>query len=92
MIERTIDLPHGYRVTFRWSPAGFVTEWDPDLPHVHQRRVRRRFLTAYDGARNDFMRDVAHAVGGSVLVLDLEGTLHRHPCADCAVTVDKQAS
>jgi hypothetical protein len=36
-------------------------------------RGRRKFLAAYEAARNEFLTDIATIIGGGVLVMDLEG-------------------
>jgi hypothetical protein len=71
--ERTMTLPFGYRVTFRWNGIDMTTAWEPDLPTIRQGRGRRKFLAAYEAARNEFLTDIATIIGGGVLVMDLEG-------------------
>jgi hypothetical protein len=73
-ITQTTSLPHGYRATFTWSPAGGLTvEWEPDVPHLRSPRAQRKFRDAYNAARRAFMTDVATSIGGSALILDIDG-------------------
>lgn len=70
--KRTARLPHGYRVTFRFSGGeGFTTEWTPHEPRINNTRAFRRFFAAYKAERDAFMRDIATMIGGTVLVADL---------------------
>jgi hypothetical protein len=79
-IEHTASLPFGYRATFRWSPAsGLDVQWTPDVPVIRQTRRRRRFLAAYDAARNAFLAEIATTIGGNVLVLDSDGRQNMIP-------------
>lgn len=70
--RRTARLPHGYRVTFRFSPdVGLATEWTPHEPRIKSARAFRRFFEAYKSERDVFMRDIATMIGGPVLVADV---------------------
>lgn len=70
--KRTVRLPHGYRVTFTFSPVdGFATEWAPHEPRINSSRAFRRFFAAYKNERDAFIRDLATMIGGTVLVADV---------------------
>jgi hypothetical protein len=71
---RRFKLLHGVRVTFRFDgkpPLRLECEWDPEVPEFTSPRVARRFERAYLAARNEFMREVAQLIGGTILVADL---------------------
>ena len=73
-ITQTAVLPHGYKATFTWSPAaGFTVAWEPDVPHIQSPRAQRKFRDAYNAARRAFFTDVATSIGGSALILDIDG-------------------
>jgi hypothetical protein len=71
--ERTMTMPFGYRVTFRWNGTALSAAWAPDLPVIRREKAHRKFLAAYVAARNEFLADIATMIGGAVLVLDPEG-------------------
>jgi hypothetical protein len=48
----TYQLPLGFAVTFRISPRGFETAWDP---HVPTGQTASRLLPAYRNARDHFL-------------------------------------
>ena len=49
-------------------------QWSPDVPRFRSSRHRRRFLEAYQLARQDFMRQVATVIGGKFAVIDTDGS------------------
>jgi hypothetical protein len=61
LIERSFDLPFGYRATFIWRRADEPMEvhWSPDRPHIRKPRPHRKFLAAYQAARREFFEEVA---------------------------------
>ena len=71
--KRTARLPHGYRVTFRFSPEAdsIMIKWEPHLPRIESRRAFRRFFDAYKSERDEFLRDIATMIGGAVVVADV---------------------
>lgn len=72
-ISTEARLPLGYRVTFTFSDGDVRTEWAPAVPRIASPRHRRKLLRAYERARDDFLRDVATALDGTVAVLDGTG-------------------
>jgi hypothetical protein len=76
-IRQTVDLPFGYRATFRWSRAmGSGVEWEPDVPrNIRSPRARRKLFEAYSAARRSFNQDVATTIGGAILIVDLDGAM-----------------
>jgi hypothetical protein len=73
LIERSFDLPFGYRATFRRCPdEPFEVRWSPDQPRIRKPRPQRKFLAAYQAARREFLEDVAAVGGGAILVLDTD--------------------
>jgi hypothetical protein len=70
-LNRTFQLPHGFMVRFSYNEAvGLAADWHPYLPTIWSPRARRKFLAAYDAARNSFLQEIAQLVGGDVLVAD----------------------
>ena len=55
-------------VTFAFD-GEFHAEWEPRPPRAP---IPRKTLRRYDQARNEFIRRIAEAVGGRVLVVDEE--------------------
>ncbi len=49
--------------------------WSPDVPRIRSPRAWRKFREAYNEARRSFLRDVATVIGGSALVMDIDGPL-----------------
>lgn len=75
-IKHTADLPLGYRVTFTWSKEdGISAGWEPDTPRIKSLRAWRKFRDAYNVARRAFYEDVATCIGGSVLIMDIDGPM-----------------
>jgi hypothetical protein len=74
LLERGFDLPFGYRATFTWRcPYGPLEVcWSPDEPRIRKPRPQRKFLTAYQAARREFLEDAAAVGGGIILVLDTD--------------------
>jgi hypothetical protein len=74
LIERSFDLPFGYRATFIWRGPDepFEVCWSPDLPRIRKPRPQRKFLAAYQTARREFFEEVAAVGGGAILVLDTD--------------------
>ena len=74
LIERTFDLPFGYRATFilrlPYGPLG--VRWSPDHPRIRKPRPQREFRAAYQAARREFFEEVAAVVGGGVLIVDTD--------------------
>jgi hypothetical protein len=72
LIDRSFDLPFGYRATFMWRGADEPIEvhWSPDQPRIRKLRPRRKSLSAYQAARREFFEDVAAVGDGIFLVLD----------------------
>jgi hypothetical protein len=60
LIERSFDLPFGYRATFIWRrpDAPFEVRWSPDQPRIRKPRPQRKFLAA---ARREFFEEVGAA-------------------------------
>jgi hypothetical protein len=70
-LNRVFRLPHGFMVRFSYSEAaGLAADWHPYLPTIWSPRARRKFLAAYDAARNSFLEEIAQLIGGTVLVTD----------------------
>lgn len=75
-IRHAANLPFGYQATFIWSKAGGTkVEWNPAVPRITAARAFRKFREAYDAARRSFNQDVATSIGGSILIVDLDGQL-----------------
>src|SRR4051794_11552867 len=81
-ITQTAALPHGYRATFAWSPAGGLTvAWEPDgawrkLWHRPQDGLDRpRFYTLLTSGRPETEREQ------SVLLAHRPGTRKTEPLA-----------
>jgi hypothetical protein len=74
LIERSFDLPFGYRATFIWRGPDepFEVCWSPDLPRIRKPRQQRKFLAAYQAARREFFEEVGVVVGGRVLIVDTD--------------------
>jgi len=74
LIERSFDLPFGYRATFIWRHPSepFEVCWLPDLPRIRKPRPRRKFLVAYQAARREFFEEVGAVLGGKILVVDTD--------------------
>jgi hypothetical protein len=47
--------------------------WEPNPPDIRSNRAWRKFRDAYNAARRSFMTDIATVVGGSALILDIDG-------------------
>jgi endonuclease I len=60
-------LPLGYTAHFSWQDSGMKIEWEPEFPLIRSPRQRRKFIEAYQAARNDFAQSVATVLGGAVL-------------------------
>src|SRR5262245_52173795 len=74
LIQRSFDLPFGYRATFIWRHPDepFEVRWSPDLPSIRKPRPQRKFLAAYQAARREFFEEVGAVVGGMILVFDTD--------------------
>jgi hypothetical protein len=74
LIERSFDLPFGYRATFilRRPYGPLEIRWSPDQPRIRKPRPQREFRPAYQAARREFFEDVAAVVGGGILILDTD--------------------
>ena len=73
-ITQTASLPHGYRATFTWSRAtARPAAREPNVPDIRSNRAWRKFRDAYNAARRAFFTDVATTIGGSALILDVDG-------------------
>jgi hypothetical protein len=76
VIEHTARLPLGFVVTFHWDGTVIHVEWLPDVPgSIRSPRHRRRFLAAYDAARDDFLTEVATLIDGTIGCITLDGRL-----------------
>jgi hypothetical protein len=78
---RTLSLPLGIKVTFRFSRSAnsIRSEWEPHIPEIRSPRHRRKFFEAYQAARRSFAEDIATIIGGAVFVADVNGeteTIH----------------
>ncbi|RJT36220.1 hypothetical protein D3227_21210 [Mesorhizobium waimense] len=73
---RRVALTHGYEVEFTAGASGLSRVWYPAPPVFRSRRAGRRFLEAYRAARNDFVRDMATMLGGTIVVCDTEGAVN----------------
>jgi hypothetical protein len=73
-IERSFDLPFGYRATFIWRRPDepFEVRWLPELPSIRKPRPRRKFLAAYEAVRREFFEEVGAVLGGVILVVDTD--------------------
>jgi hypothetical protein len=67
------DLPHGYTVTFSFADGAFQCVIDPHPPVRLKGQRMRRWLKAYQEARQDFFGDVATLFGISVAIVDETG-------------------
>jgi hypothetical protein len=76
-IERTFQLPFGYRATFLWRPDRIDIQWEPSLPTIRKERPRRRFIAAYEAARRSFFEEVAAVIGGSIAIIDTDKTMQQ---------------
>ena len=56
VLERTVCLPYGTRLTFRFG-VGFEVEWHEGPPRIALPRARRKFMDAYREARMSFDLD-----------------------------------
>jgi hypothetical protein len=74
-MKLTAQLPLGCQATFSMSPDGLTVEWSPGVPHIREPPHRRKFLSAYDTARNNFLADVATIKGSPIVVADLTGSI-----------------
>jgi hypothetical protein len=74
LIERSFDLPLGYRATFIWRRPDELFEicWSPEQPRIQKSRQQRRFLAAYQAARREFFEQVGAVLGGMILVVDTD--------------------
>jgi hypothetical protein len=74
VIERSFDLPFGYRATFIWRRPDepFEVRWSPNRPRIGKSRPQRKFLAAYQAARRKFFDDVAAVGGGMILIVDTD--------------------
>jgi hypothetical protein len=53
--------------------SGLTVAWEPDVPRIRSPRAQRKFRDAYNAARRAFFTDVATTIGGSALILDIDG-------------------
>jgi predicted transcriptional regulator of viral defense system len=76
-IARTLALPMGFKVTFKFTPTthDLQVEWEPAVPSISSPRHRRKFIESYQAARREFFADVATSIGGSIAVADLTGEM-----------------
>lgn len=75
MIEHRARLPLGYSVLFKWTDNALRVEWTPFIPAIRSPRQQRKFRAAYNQARRDFFASVATAMGGRVLIADIDGPI-----------------
>jgi hypothetical protein len=68
-VSKAFKLSRRLSVEFTIGPAGFVCEWDPDVPTRLTPREERRYLQA----RDEMMQRLATLIGGRVLSIDHEG-------------------
>jgi hypothetical protein len=69
------NLPLGFVATFSWTGKMNV-QWEPATPsqnNIRSPEARRRLVTAYLAARDQFMRTVATVTGTRVLLVDAPG-------------------
>jgi hypothetical protein len=81
-LARAYRLPHGFTAEFKAeldrikpgevNPSGNTCEWSPHVPYIRSASARRKFLQAYIAVRDDFLRDLARVIGGSILNIDLD--------------------
>lgn len=69
---RTINLPLGYRCTFKFDGTGISVDWNGRYPMIRSNRQERKFNKAYAVARNSFMEDVAALIGEPVGVIGMQ--------------------
>jgi hypothetical protein len=74
LIERSFNLPFGYRATFVWRRADepFEVRWSPEQPRISKPRPQRKFLAAYQAARREFFEGVSAVLGGMILIVDTD--------------------
>jgi hypothetical protein len=74
LIERSFELPFGYRATFIWRRPDelFEVRWSPEQPRIRKPRPQRKFLAAYQAARREFFEEVGAVIGGMILVVDTD--------------------
>lgn len=65
-VMKTYRLSARLSVTMTVGPAGFVVEWNPDLPA----QLTAEELSAYRAARTGLLAELARLVGGPVLLVD----------------------
>src|SRR5262245_26737134 len=75
IVSTAARLPHGYTATFRFRGGHAVdVEWLPDVPRIRSLRHRRKFLEAYQRARQAFLREVATVIGRGVAAIYTDGS------------------
>ena len=71
MIMGIFKLPYGYKVTFSHSgqlnDGNVKAEWEPEFPYLKKYRARKKFLVEYDKARQEFIQQIANALGGTIM-------------------------
>ncbi|MCP4286382.1 MAG: hypothetical protein GY792_18365, partial [Gammaproteobacteria bacterium] len=65
--QKSIDMPHGYRVTFTIGASGFTAEWEPRIPKTKRLQKESLFMQTYLKARDEFISEYATMTSGGVL-------------------------
>ena len=70
-LRRYCKLPYGYAVSFEWNTAKQRVDvnWS-ELPQIRSKKAQRRFFEAYAAVRTEFLTEVAHITGKSILIAD----------------------
>ena len=62
---KQVRLSSRYSVTMTAGPAGFICEWEPDVPNDLTKAELRR----YRKARDELVAQIGERLGGSVLIV-----------------------
>ena len=69
-ISTTFRVGQRYRCSMRYSPTearGLMAEWEPSPP---TRRLTKAELADYRRGRDAFAAEIAHLIGGDVLIVE----------------------
>ncbi|WOJ94211.1 hypothetical protein R0135_03350 [Congregibacter variabilis] len=77
--SRRVRLAKGLYCKFKHNgTAKLDVEWDPRPPRAP---FHRSVWGKYKAARDSFIADIAHQIGGDVVRVDCEGVVVIHPAA-----------